>query len=170
MANDKTVLLDISTLLSGEEKVKAFDLEFSPDIDDPDIVPEGMVRFAGVVKECSGFVRMEGKLSFSFSSPCARCLETVRSALEVNVELDGFELDKIPDQDGDYFTVEDSRIDLGAIVYEYLSINLPTRLLCSEDCKGLCPHCGKNLNLEDCDCAKKQVDPRLAGLMDFFNE
>ncbi len=168
--NDKALLLDLSTLLSGEEPKKEFDVELSPDIDDPDIRLDSAVRFTGVVKECGGFVRMNATIRFGFVASCARCLEEVRETMEIPLELSGFERDKLPEDDReDFVEITDSKIDLFPIALEAITVNLPTRVLCREDCAGLCPVCGNNKNLSPCDCEKKKVDPRLEGLMDFFN-
>ena len=59
-------------------------------------------------------------------------------------------------------------LDLDALAEEDVVLNLPSKVLCKEDCKGLCPQCGKNLNDGPCDC-KEPVDPRLAGLLDLLN-
>ncbi len=169
--NDKALLLDVSTLLSGEQDKIEFDRSVLPDIDDPDIRLLEAVRFTGVAKECGGFVRMNATIRCGFFASCARCLEQVEEKLEIPVELDAFEQDKMPeDPQEDPVCITDSKIDLLPIVYEALLVNLPTRVLCKEDCRGLCPDCGVNLNRFNCDCAKKKVDPRLEGLMDFFKE
>jgi uncharacterized protein len=55
-------------------------------------------------------------------------------------------------------------IDLSFGVRESLLLALPMKVLCSEDCKGLCPHCGANLNEESCDCVAETIDPRWAEL------
>ena len=48
-------------------------------------------------------------------------------------------------------------------------LELPTKVLCKEDCKGLCPKCGKDLNLGSCDCKTKDIDPRWQALSDLFS-
>ena len=70
------------------------------------------------------------------------------------------------DQD-DYIVLPDLVLELDALAEEDLVLNLPSKVLCQEDCKGLCPTCGKNLNDGPCDC-KEPVDPRLAGLLDLL--
>lgn len=169
--NDKALLLDVSTLLSGEETKKEFDVTLTPDIDDPDIRLQSAVRFTGVVKECGGFVRMNATIRFDFLASCARCLEEVGESPEIPLELTGFEQDKLPEDDEeDFVEIVDSKIDLYPIASEAVTVNLPSRVLCKEDCRGLCPVCGVNKNLSDCDCEKKKIDPRLEGLMDFFKQ
>lgn len=51
-----------------------------------------------------------------------------------------------------YLTSEQDKIDISEDVYEYAELSVPMKILCSEDCKGLCPICGKNLNIEKCNC------------------
>lgn len=51
-------------------------------------------------------------------------------------------------------------LDLEELILSDILLELPTKLLCKEDCKGLCPHCGCNLNHQSCDCNKAYHDPR----------
>ena len=61
-----------------------------------------------------------------------------------------------------YIIIEDKKFDMLPVVEEEIMLEMPSRTLCKEDCRGLCQKCGKNLNEGDCDCDKKEVDPRLA--------
>lgn len=103
---------------------------------------------------------------------CARCLENYVFPLEkdfsvvlvprsgrpatVEDDLNGEDLD-LSFYDGD-------EIDLSPLIREQIILALPTRPLCRESCKGLCAHCGTNLNLQTCDCTASSEDPRLAVL------
>lgn len=98
---------------------------------------------------------------------CARCLRPG------TVEIRGrFEEEFKPRQSGEerpgrsesvnYF--DDNIIDLTESVTDNLYLSLPMRFICSEECKGLCPICGTNLNLRTCDCKGEAIDPRLAVL------
>ncbi|MDD6168654.1 MAG: DUF177 domain-containing protein, partial [Lachnospiraceae bacterium] len=49
-------------------------------------------------------------------------------------------------------------------------VNWPAKVLCKPDCKGICPKCGTNLNLETCDCEQGELDPRMAAFQDVFNK
>ena len=87
----------------------------------------------------------------------------------------GFSLKKIivskmeneNDDYDDYIVVENNVLDLDALINEEIQLFLPIKMLCKEDCKGLCQGCGKNLNYEKCEC-EKEVDPRLAALSDLL--
>ena len=66
--------------------------------------------------------------------------------------------------DADEETFDGQKIDLDPIVREQVLLALPMRVICRDDCKGLCPSCGQDLNLEKCACEPRGVDPRLAVL------
>ena len=62
---------------------------------------------------------------------------------------------------GEYIQVDDYKLDLDELIRTDILLELPTKFLCKEDCKGLCPTCGKNLNEGACNCQTHQIDPRL---------
>ena len=70
----------------------------------------------------------------------------------------------LQDEDNDeYVIVKNGFLDIDRELVEDLLLEFPPKLLCKEECKGLCSKCGKNLNFEACDCPKKkEIDPRLA--------
>lgn len=109
---------------------------------------------------------IEGKLV----GQCSRCLE--ECVLPVRREFSlvlspkrefGREVELSADELSASFYSED-KVDLSALVHEETFLALPSRPLCREDCRGLCPQCGINLNLESCDCRPAWRDPRLAVL------
>ena len=67
-------------------------------------------------------------------------------------------------EDLEFSLYDGDQIDLAPLVAEQLILALPSRALCREDCQGLCPSCGTNLNLHQCGCAQQARDPRLAVL------
>jgi uncharacterized protein len=64
----------------------------------------------------------------------------------------------------DFVYYSDDLIDIDPLLAEQLLLQIPMKILCREDCKGLCPHCGVNMNADDCQCREKRVDVRLAVL------
>ena len=66
-------------------------------------------------------------------------------------------------------TVPDMKLDVDEFVYSEVILDLPSKHLCREDCKGICFKCGKNLNDGECGCSTKEVDPRLAKLMELLD-
>lgn len=93
---------------------------------------------------------------------CDRCAEPFTK----EVAFSGMERLKKEDpareenQDDDVTILDGTTIDLDELVYRGLILNLPTKVLCCEDCKGLCPVCGGNLNQGDCGCDTTPTDPR----------
>ena len=67
-----------------------------------------------------------------------------------------------------FIIVPDGMLDIGSLAKEDVILELPSKLLCSPDCKGLCSICGKNLNEEECGCVDDVTDPRLAVLKDLL--
>ena len=106
---------------------------------------------------------VKAKLSVAMESECAKCLSSVREILEVPSENQYRPLPKMPQYLLDDIGIryyEEEYIDLSEDIKESLLLEVPARILCSEDCKGLCPHCGQNLNKEKCDCCLEPEEPR----------
>jgi uncharacterized protein len=117
----------------------------------------------------SSTVFITGEIEGQFSGQCARCLEEVSRSLKVPVQLvlkpasdrppanhpsaRGPDID--PDLNFGFYTGDD--VDLAESILDFLLLALPFTLLCKEDCRGLCISCGKNLNIEQCDCASKRA-------------
>ena len=85
--------------------------------------------------------------------PCSRCLEEFEMPIEFQYEA---EFDKVD--------VEHDELDLKESLLDHITLAIPMKTVCAEDCQGLCPNCGANLNEESCDCMMHEVDPRLAKL------
>lgn len=107
-------------------------------------------------------------VSFDFFGVCDRCAEDIQKHY-------GFSIDKIVvhklenDQEYDnYIVLENNILDLDSLVGEEIQLFLPQKMLCSDDCEGICVKCGKNLNLGKCDC-EEDVDPRWAALSQLFD-
>ncbi|BDQ33718.1 YceD family protein [Pseudodesulfovibrio portus] len=106
---------------------------------------------------------VRGTLKGSVNLACDRCAGLFEQ--EIDVAFDTFE--QLPD--GEYDEVPRVReengqlqLDLGAVLWEEFALTLPFKPLCSEECKGICPGCGKDLNTEACVCEQEEGDERLA--------
>jgi uncharacterized protein len=71
---------------------------------------------------------------------------------------------EVQDDDVETSYYRDDEVDLNELIREQFYLALPMKPLCTEECRGLCPQCGANLNTDTCDCATEWVDPRLAAL------
>jgi len=114
-----------------------------------------------------------GEAALTLSMVCARCLEPVRVSfnLVIDQEVDMKQTgeDRIADLD-EQFYIKGYNLDVDQLVGNELTLNLPMRVLCSEDCKGICNRCGTNLNRGTCDCAGKSLDPRMSVIQDIFKQ
>ena len=109
-------------------------------------------------------VTVTGNVHLSIQTSCSRCVEPVRIELSPYVSLVLSPADKISDEDDDleHETYRDDEIDLSNYLMEQIAISLPIKVVCNEDCKGLCTICGTNLNQETCTCESEKVNPRFA--------
>lgn len=116
--------------------------------------------------------RLAGRLTTTLELPCSRCLEAFTSPVACSFDLryqprsanTGEGEREVEEDDLSTAFYENEEIDLGQLMREQLYLALPMKPLCQDDCKGLCPQCGTNLNRGTCDCRREWEDPRLAVL------
>src|SRR4051812_483394 len=116
--------------------------------------------------------RLVGNVKTTLELPCSRCLEPFTLPVEQAFDLryqphaqnTGEGEKEIEEDDLTTAFYENDEIDLGQLMREQFYLALPMKPLCEDDCKGLCPDCGTNLNRGTCDCKRKWEDPRLAAL------
>ena len=121
-----------------------------------------------VTRASSGTV-LELALDVSLEGPCFRCLADAE--LPLSLRLREYEAAK-PEGDDDLRTeyLEDDRVDLSAWARDAIALALPDQILCRPDCAGLCPVCGKDLNLEPHEHVEERLDPRWAKLSELRQE
>ena len=139
----------------------------------PDIVSgEGGMRIASDyeirldVSKVLNEIHIQGDVSFSVVSPCSRCLDPVESNLksEINLTLLPRKSEIDGDKMEDYESYDGNEIDVSGYLREIIAISLPVKILCGEQCRGLCQGCGVNLNAATCSCEDGWIDPKLAVL------
>ena len=158
------MIIDISSVLHviGEK----LDFEFSIDPSDYKwnfeaykIVGNVLVK-GGIFNE-GDHLKIDAKVEVGLLTKCARCLEKVNP--NVVIDIDDILIDESVCKDKDYnYTYTGKKVNISNIIYDNIVIQVPVKFLCSEECKGLCQKCGKNLNIGDCNCDKNTIDPRLA--------
>ncbi len=107
-------------------------------------------------------VWVHGVVESALSLLCDRCLEQFSYTVRAKLEIELVPKQKAPDagevelkrEDLDQYYYDGDEIDLDPYVFEEVMLNIPIKALCSDSCKGMCPVCGKNLNLEECRCDK----------------
>jgi uncharacterized protein len=120
-------------------------------------------------------IRVKSRIDAKVKGICARCLEVFSLPLGSQFQLtlkpkpdfppaEEVELSR-EDLESDFY--EGEEIDLSPLIQDQVLLTIPPKLVCREDCRGLCPRCGRNLNRETCNCPDKAVDPRLEALRHF---
>lgn len=120
-----------------------------------------------------GILEIGARADVQVMIPCARCLEEVKYdfALDltrkVDMKLSAEEMDGAEEE---YNFIEKNQLNVDKLVQNELLVNWPIRVLCKEDCKGICSRCGANLNHGDCGCDREALDPRMAAIQDIFSK
>lgn len=122
---------------------------------------KGKPRAEGRVYNEAGVLRMTGTLRADMLCICDRCGSEFDS--EKLTQLDATIVEEETEENPELFVLDGDEIDLDEILSTLFILDMETKFLCREDCKGLCSTCGKNLNLGPCAC-RKQIDPRFAVL------
>ncbi len=130
------------------------------------------VTLSGEIALDGARATLNGRVLADAALVCTRCLEPVEKHLEFefrDIFVDPSVSDarseaEIADEQLDESLAFDGRIDLTEVVREQILLAIPEQIFCKDDCRGLCPKCGENLNLIDCKCADDEIDPRWAAL------
>ena len=154
-------------------------MSFDDDRLDPTRVIGPMeVQLEGKVRPVGDHYLVDGRTSASGQVGCGRCLEPAKWQMESTFDLEVALAEKAPldaelvldEADLDVVFLEEPVLDLEDLAIEQVLLEMPIRVLCSEECAGLCPRCGANRNKEeDCRC-ETEVDPRWAALKDLAGQ
>ena len=154
--------LNLTKLFSEDGKILPFD--YAMDLSSvelngvhPFVSP---VRVKGSVCSRDGFPVLDAEVSFDFSIPCDRCAERIDRRYHYSFSHILVKSPQDTNEDG-YIEVKNDTLDLDELLREDILLELPTKFLCREDCRGLCPACGKNLNEGPCGCGASEGDPRM---------
>ena len=172
------MIVEISSIGSTPKAIKK---QFAPaelDLSGESITLEGPVMFTGEALRTAGRAHVRGTLTADARLDCTRCLEPAAKHLEVPFDSafvdQGDETDQteteVTDEALDESLVENGVIDIAEVVREQILLAMPETVFCKEDCRGLCPQCGANLNLIDCKCSDDDIDPRWAALQEIKGE
>mgnify|MGYP003522956036 CR=1 FL=1 len=115
---------------------------------------------------------IQGDVDLTVSIPCSRCLEDVPTDIHFSVdkelELNGSEVNDEEMEVTDYLI--GLNLDIDKLIYGEILVNWPMKVLCKDDCEGICKVCGMNLNKGACSCQRTELDPRMAAIQDIFNK
>lgn len=159
------MLIDLSAILRGEIRELALEGEIFPDVAPYGIEYLPGARISGVISGSAGLVSLTSRVSVPYRGECARCLDTVEAVLEFDfnrtIVTEGTLSDDVLEEKADeYLVVKRGILNPDDAITESVFLELPSRLLCSPDCRGLCPKCGKKMTSDECGCAPREIDPR----------
>ena len=121
------------------------------------------VSVYALIQNKTGLVTIDIDVEYLYSRPCDRCFVEVEK--NVTEHFSHRLVESLESDDNDeYIEATDCKLDLSELVTTDILLSLPSKYLCMGDCQGLCHKCGHNLNLGDCDCDKREIDPRLEAL------
>lgn len=168
------MLIDFRELLSGSGN----EISYPANIDMTSL-DDGVNRYPVIRKEPfviqayktgKDKVQIQCESSVTLSIPCDRCLEPVEINIDFNVD-DVIEFNKTESdeeqEEKDY--IDGYNLDVDRLIFGELLVSIPGKILCREDCKGLCPVCGTNLNVAECGCDRDVLDPRMSVFKDILN-
>ena len=164
---------------SGEPRIENFELELEGAVEywGQRYAASSPLRALVTAGWASGDIVVRVEIDCGFSVSCYRCLEETGIAIKGDMryifslrrsETDGEDIGE-PDGAEDIIRVDplNAEIDLAPYIWETMILNLPPRVLCADDCRGLCPVCGTNRGKIECGCTEDDSDPRLEVLKNF---
>ncbi|MBP3509738.1 YceD family protein [Oscillibacter sp.] len=158
------MLLNVKPILHTPGK--RLDFQFELDLSDMEFSGRypisRPVAVSGEVRNTAGILELTLNAKSTLDAVCDRCGKAF--AQEKDVPFACMLAEELQNEENDEIVLlEDGMVDVGDLARTAFILDMDTKTLCSEDCKGLCPRCGANLNLGPCSC-KKETDPRLAVL------
>ena len=173
MGKFKLYNVDLKNLTPGIHEFEyLLENKFFVDIDG-DQVQKGKVKVHLTVKRSSMMFEMNFQIEGVVMVPCDRCLEPVATVFNLNISritkgnvTDESEVESEDLDEANY--IDGYTLDVDQLVGSEILIGWPTKILCSEDCKGICNVCGQNLNQGTCNCEDTSLDPRMSVIRDVF--
>lgn len=163
--------ISLERLFSGESSEillnETYDFSAEPVQDAfPFIAP---VKLTGKIEAKAQVISLQAEAEVRYRSFCDRCAREAERVWHVPVCHILVEELQNEDDEGEYILAEEWHLDLERLTLEDIYLFLPSKFLCRDDCKGVCPQCGTNLNEASCNC-KKEVDPRLEALLSMLED
>lgn len=170
------MIIDISQVLNNEDKCECYTLSF-----EQDVFESGLGSFPithkrpFTLKLCnieSRKLEISGEMELTLSATCDRCLCDVSVPIQIQFQRE-FPIEEkqlvVQDiEDTDY--IIGTSLDTNELAKSEILLHWPMKILCKDDCKGLCSKCGADLNYEECGCDRTVLDPRMAAIQDIFNK
>lgn len=159
--------MNVSDLLTKKIFEKQLSFELDKSITDKLIILEPL-RFEGFLRNLDELILLQGEIKGVIEVNCSRCLKELGYNVSISIDEKFTSNDK--DIDDDYLIfIDKDQINLSEVLDSSLLFALPMKVLCSEECKGICQHCGLDNNIENCSCNDNIVNPEFDKLKDMFS-
>lgn len=136
----------------------------------PNVRLDSAILLEGIAKNIDdGLIELKGHITLNALTPCDRCLE--ETSTKLNIDFDE-RFARAANEDEDIYPYAQDQLDLSKMIQDNLLLHWPSRVLCSQDCQGLCPVCGQNRNEISCDCLVQEEEEShpLSALKALLNE
>lgn len=168
--------IDLSSFLDNGNEILYFDEKI--DLKDLDLNKKNGITIVSPIEYKGEIFRADGekliniRISYKYKEICHRCLQPTTKNVETALSgklVEGKKVEEEREEGYDELIYyEDDILDLKEYIINQVILSLPMKTLCKEDCKGLCPKCGADLNRSKCDCIHENIDPRLEKLKEFL--
>ena len=171
------MIVDISDIISNENKEMSKEVtvelsSFDAGLGEFPVVDKStfILSFAN---EGNKRLRIEGETEVTIAIPCDRCLTEVPVGFNIviskEINLEKFLAGEIEELEDTNYMIG-TNLDVDKLIFGEILVSWPMKVLCKDDCKGICKRCGTNLNLATCQCRRTEPDPRMAAIQDIFNQ
>lgn len=167
------MLISLKSLMSLPSGRMPF--EYSIDLSNENVNYEfpfqAPIKVKGVIEDKSGAVFFDAEAQFTLTVHCARCMKefTVDKTQQIHYLISTDDEENAQETDDMYYAGSDE-IETDDIIVPDIIMDIDMAYLCKEDCKGLCPKCGCDLNETTCSCDTREIDPRLAKLAELLKK
>ena len=170
------MLVNLTDIFSSEHKVEQIELGVGIDTMEGGDVSDDILTKEPVVLTLKnigkGKAMVQAATSFTVELACDRCLKPVKYSMNIEAEQEVISPDYTEeiseDSESEHF-MDGYQLKVDDLIYSDIVLNWPMKILCREDCKGICRICGKDLNTGECGCDTFVPSPGLAGIKEIFN-
>lgn len=165
------IMINVSDLTNKKVEKKSLDIEldikkFQDGVEE--FYVEKPLKLTGLLTRVGDIIYLDAKVQGVIKLECSRCLE--RFPYNIDLEIHEKLTNAPENKDEEIIFIENDSVNICEIVENNIIVSLPIKRLCKEDCKGLCPICGTNLNVSTCNCHEDNIDPRLEKLKELFSD
>jgi uncharacterized protein len=163
------MILKIGSLLKESGNTMEISMGTSPDLILDEVYPikiKSKIHLLGEIENLSGVLYFNGCIEYEYGVQCSRCLKDLER--EQIIDVEGTFSSAGSQSEKEDYIYKGKELDFSRFVADNVLLNIDSKYLCEESCKGLCSSCGKNLNLEECSCKDDHIDPRFEKLKDLL--